>query len=157
MIHNEYDMYQQLDRYSKSSGLEVIRIENIGLPLPDMVFLFKGLTLWQEAKILRNNKIQIRVNAHAQMMRMRHMLKTWMLNYVVWDEDQQVYNVYPFEVCSKLTIETSEKPGIAWLNMLGVRYDYKFEDQFSFDCYIEWVLDQAYPSRVRNREKNSGT
>lgn len=154
MPKNEYDCYGQLKHWASAKGVEVIRIENVGTPLPDMVWLFKGLTIWQEAKILRRNRIQIRVNAHAQMMRMRHMLKPWMLNYIVWDEDSQSYNVYNFENVAKTgVIETSSRPGIGWIPMLGIPYQYKFSNKEELNQYIENTLDLAYPSRVRNREK----
>jgi hypothetical protein len=154
MAKNEYDCYEQLGHWGRATGLEIIRIENVGRPLPDMVWLFKGLTLWQEAKILRNNKIQIRVNAHANMMRMRHMLKPWMLNYIVWDNEEECYRVYNFEDCLLPGIETAEgKPGIGFINMLGIKYQSKFYDKETFSQYIENVLDIAYPARVRNREK----
>lgn len=154
MPKNEYDCYHQLKHFASANGVEVIRIENVGTPLPDMVWLFKGLTIWQEAKILRRGRIQIRVNAHAQMMRMRHTLKDWMLNYLVWDEDGQAYNVYNFEEVVKTgVIETSGRPGIGWIPLFGVKYQYKFHDKESMSQYIEHTLDLAYPSRVRNREK----
>jgi hypothetical protein len=154
MPKNEYDCYDQLKHWGDVAGIEVIRIENVGRPLPDMVWLFKGITMWQEAKILRSNKIQIRVNAHANMMRMRHMLKDWMLTYIVWDEDTACYFVYDFDVCAKITIETIlSKPGVGWLNLLGIKYRYKFTSKEEFSYYIEYVLDLAYPNRVRNREK----
>lgn len=154
MIQNEYDVYHQLKHWFTANGAEMIRIENVGLPLPDFVILMKGLTIWQEAKILRRHRIQVRVNAHAQMMRMRHMLKDWMLNYIVWDEESQSYNVYPFESIAKLgQMETSGRPGIAWIPLLGVRYQFKFSTKEECAQYLEDVLDLAYPARVKNREK----
>lgn len=152
MPKNEYDMYGQLKHWA--TGAQVIRIENIGLPLPDMIWLFKGVHVWHEAKILRRHRIQVRVNAHAQMMRMRHMLKPWMLNYTVWDEESQSYNVYPFEDIVKIgTMETSSRPGIAWIPLLGIKYQFKFSTKEECAQYLEDVLDLAYPARVKNREK----
>ena len=154
MMANEYDVYHELRHWFTANGAEMIRIENIGLPLPDFVILMKGLTIWHEAKILRRHRIQIRVNAHAQMMRMRHSLKPWMLNYIVWDEDSQSYNVYNFENVAKTgIIETSSRPGIGWIPLLGVRYQFKFSTKEECAQYLEDVLDLAYPARVRNREK----
>ena len=154
MSKNEYDCYDQLSHWGKATGIEVIRIENVGRPLPDMVWLFKGLTIWQEAKILRNNKIQIRVNAHANMMRMRHMLRPWMLTYLVWDDETSSYRAYDFEECTKAGIESSDsRPGVGFINLLGIKYRYLFTNKEEFSQYVEHILDQAYPARVRNREK----
>jgi hypothetical protein len=152
MPKNEYDMYSQLRHWA--GGVEVIRIENIGLPLPDQIWLFRGVHVWHEAKILRRNRIQIRVNAHAQMMRMRHKLKDWMLNYTVWDEESASYNVYWFEDVVKTgVIETSSRPGIGWIPLLGIKYRHKFSSKEECNQYIEDILDLAYPARVKNREK----
>lgn len=132
--------------YCKRAGFFATHIENIGSSMPDMLIIWKGITIYHEAKIQRGNLIYFQQYQWANFARMRHHCHPWQLNIVVWKDG--VFNLYSLDQLKQIEAESAGhgkvKLRISLLEPLITVADfYEFENN-----YIEWLRNKIWKKKT---------
>lgn len=142
---NEYDIQQKWKGYATAAGLYVGRIENIGVSLPDMFCIYKGMTLWHELKLQRGNLIYMPHFQWSNNVRMQHSLHPWGLNIVVYKDG--VFSGYTIDTIKKLGPVTASE-GKLKVSLLDAVPLFQVHDQLSFEKYIEFIHSKLFKTKV---------
>lgn len=138
---NEYDIQQKWKNYATAAGLYVGRIENIGVSLPDMFLIYKGMTLWHELKLQRGNLIYMPQFQWSNSIRMRHSLHPWQLNIVVYKDS--VFSGYTIDTIKKQEPQAASE-GKLKVSLLGANPLFQVDSQLSFEKYIEFIHSKMF-------------
>lgn len=91
---NENDAGNLWKTWIEKDGHLCQKVENIGLSLPDYFWVYKGLVIFNEAKIKRGNLIYAPVYQFHNMRKMSLYLHDWALSYVVYNAGE--FELYSF-------------------------------------------------------------
>jgi hypothetical protein len=138
---NEYDIQKKWKAYIEASGLYASRIENIGVSLPDMFFIYKGMTIWHEMKIQRGHLIYMPHFQWSNSIRMQHSLHPWQLNIVVYNKG--TFSGYTIAEIKKQEPQAASE-GKLKVSLLGAIPLFQVDSQLSFEKYIEFIHSKMF-------------
>jgi hypothetical protein len=148
---NESDVGNIWKEWIEYQGDLCMRVENIGLSLPDYFWVYKGLVIFNEIKMRRGNLIYAPTYQFNNMRRMSNHLHDWALSYVV-------YNAGEFELYSFRDVL---KDKASWIDgtltggvMHKIRIDIKDRTPFliipnksSISLYTDWIQAKAFKKK----------
>jgi hypothetical protein len=148
---NETDAGNLWKSWLEKEGNLVVKVENIGLSLPDYFWVYKGLVIFNEAKIRRGNLVYAPVYQFINMRKMSLYLHDWALSYVVYNNDQ--FELYSFKDIVK--DKSSWIDGTLTGGVVGkMKIDLKNREPFliipnadAITLYIEWVHNKAFKKK----------
>jgi hypothetical protein len=145
---NEHDIGNRWKEWIESDGNLMMKVENIGLSLPDYFWVYKGLVIFNETKIRRGNLVYAPVYQFNNMRKMSNYLHDWAQSYVVYNSGQ--FELYSFKDIVK--DKASWVDGTLTGGVIGkMKIDLKNQEPFlivpdksSISLYIEWVHSKAF-------------
>ncbi len=146
---NETDAGNLWKSWIEKEGCLCVKVENIGLSLPDYFWIHKGITIWNEAKIKRGNLIYAPVYQFHNMRKMSLYLRDWALSYVVYNAGE--FELYSFKEVLKdkaswtdTTFDLTKTPGKMKID-LSNRTPFLVIPQANYiGNYIDWVDSKAF-------------
>jgi hypothetical protein len=92
---NETDASHIWRGWLTEAGYYNVRIENIGLSLPDLFWVYKGVVIFNETKVRRGNIVYAPYFQFSNMARMSNYMHKWQLDYVVYNGGR--FDLYHFK------------------------------------------------------------
>jgi len=142
---NEKDIERKWLDYAKKSGFFATHIENIGSSMPDILMIWKGVTLFHEAKIQRGNLIYFQNYQWANFARMRHHCHPWQLNIVVWKDG--VFKLFSVDQLKQVEA-ISAGEGKVKLNIGLLEPIITVSNNFEFELYVEWLRGKIWKKKT---------
>lgn len=122
-----------------------VRIENIGLSMPDTVLVHKGLVWFNEMKVRRGNCIYMPLYQLPSYIRLAEHLRRWQIAYAVYNRGS--FDVYEFAAIraadhrptnsGKVRIDISDLPILMTVH-----------DVHGAKGYLDWVVEKAFKKKT---------
>lgn len=141
---DEKDIERIWQDYANKCGLYTTHIENIGVSLPDLLIIWKGVTFFHEMKLQRGNLIYFQNYQWANFARMRHSLHPWQLSVVVWkDGIFKVFSVEQLKACEAVPAGHGKvKLSIAFVEPL-----FTVSNSYEYDLYLEYLRSKIWKKK----------
>jgi hypothetical protein len=149
---NETDAGNIWKGWLEKDGHLCMKVENIGLSLPDYFWVYKGLVIFNETKIRRGNLIYAPVYQFNNMRKMSNYLHDWALSYVVYNAG--VFELYSFR--DVLKDKASWVDGTLTGGVIG-KMKISLENRTPFliipyassiGHYIDWIQSKAFKKKT---------
>jgi hypothetical protein len=126
------------------AGFYTVHIENVHIPMPDLLMIWKGITIYHEVKMQRGNLIYFQHYQWANLLKMRHSLQPWLLNIVVWKDG--IYKLFSVDQIKEAGVDVAGhgkvKASIGLLEPMFV-----VSNDFEFELYIEWLRSKIWKKK----------
>jgi len=148
---NEIDIGNLWKSWIEADGHLCIKVENIGLSLPDYFWVYKGLVIFNETKIRRGNLIYAPVYQFHNMRKMSNYLHDWALSYVVYNAGH--FELYSFRDVLKdkaSWIDGTLTGGVIGKMKIDLKHREPFlivSDKASISLYTGWIHSQAFKKK----------
>lgn len=141
---NEQDATDYWRSYANHWGIYTVRIENIGSSLPDLLMIYKGLSIFQEIKVRRGNLIYAPSFQWSNLNRLSKELHDWQLIYVVYNRG--VFDLYEYQAIKRLpdTMIKGTNYGKVSMNLSTITPFMSVDSRDSFENYIRYVHFKAF-------------
>jgi hypothetical protein len=145
---NESDVGNQWKRWLESEGHLCMKVENIGLSLPDYFWVYKGLVIFNEVKIRRGNLIYAPVYQFHNMRKMSNYLHDWALSYVVYNSGEfQLYSFRSILKDKESWIDGTLTGGVIGKMKIRLKNQEPFLRITNMDAisyYTDWIQSKAF-------------
>jgi Holliday junction resolvase len=132
--------------YCQTQGLHTVRIENVGCSLADIMFVWKGVVVFQEVKMRRGNLIYMPIYQWSNMVRLRRSMYSWQLLYVVYNSG--VFDIYTIDQIKMANPESAGKGKIkAHIGMLVPILTITNMDDFALQ-FVPWIASKAWKKKT---------
>lgn len=122
-----------------------VRIENIGLSMPDTILTHKGLIWFNEMKVRRGSHIYAPMYQLPSYMRLGEHLRRWQIAYVVFAHGH--FDVYDFGVIRSADWQPTNS-GKVKLDLSGLPTIMTVGDSHQAKDYLDWVTDRAFKKKT---------
>lgn len=142
---DEKDIENIWHNYAIKAGLYATHLENMNTPLPDHMFVWKGLVLFHEMKLRRGNLIYFQHYQWANLIRMRHSMHPWQLNVVVYYNSE--FSGFSIDQIKERDPQIASH-GKVKANIDSLEPLYTVSNAYEFDLYLEWVKSKAWKKKT---------
>lgn len=142
---DEYEAGSKWCGWLQPHGVYSVRIENIGLSMPDTLLVHKGLTVFNEMKVRRGNHIYAPMYQLPSYIRLAEHLRRWQMVYVVFSFG--AFDLYEFHVIKQYDWQPTNS-GKLKLDISEVPVLMTIRDSQQVTEYLEWIYERAFKKKT---------
>lgn len=142
---NEKDIERMWIDYARKFGFFAQHIENIGSSMPDIIMIWKGVTLFHEAKMQRGHLIYFENYQWANFARMRHHCHPWQLNIVVYKDG--VFKLHSVDQLKTIEAEPASQGKVKFkISLLEPLIT--VSNTLEYEAYTEWLRNKIWKKKT---------